>query len=47
MLHGELAFLDIPFPGIIGLAGKYADDPSLAEICEEAYKARDAEELDE
>lgn len=43
MRQGEIVQVDVPAPGILGLAGKYANDPSLREICDEAYKARDAE----
>ena len=41
--QGELVFLDVPRKGIMAIAGKYKDDESLAEICEEAYRQRDAE----
>jgi hypothetical protein len=42
--HGELSALSIDEPsGILSLAGKYANDPTLRDICEEAYRARDAE----
>ena len=44
--HGELMLMDLgdpAFVGISGLAGKYKDDPSLREICKEAYRLRDAE----
>ena len=42
--HGELVFLDVPpKKGIMAIAGKYKDDDSLREICEEAYRQRDAE----
>jgi hypothetical protein len=41
---GEIVFLDLsPKKGIMALAGKYRDDESLTEICEEAYRQRDAE----
>jgi hypothetical protein len=43
MRHGELVFVEVSSPGLLGLAGKYADDPTLSDICEEAYRARDAE----
>ena len=29
--------------GLAGLFGKYRDDPTLREICEDAYQERDAE----
>jgi hypothetical protein len=41
--HGELSVLAVEEPGILSLAGKYAGDPTLREICAEAYRARDAE----
>ena len=41
--NGELVFLDVPTEGILGAAGKYRDDPFLAEICDEIYRRRDAE----
>ena len=43
---GDVVLVDIADPalvGISGLAGKYKDDPTLREICEEAYRLRDAE----
>jgi hypothetical protein len=40
---GELTILEVEAPGILAVAGKYADDPTLREICEEAYRSRDAE----
>lgn len=44
MHGGELTTLDVePPPGMTGLYGKYADDPALLEICEEAYRLRDQE----
>jgi hypothetical protein len=40
--QGELVALEIGPRGVSGLAGKYRDDPTLREICEEAYRQRDA-----
>jgi hypothetical protein len=40
---GELVFINVGMIGISGLAGKYRNDPALREICEEAYRQRDAE----
>ncbi len=40
---GELGTLEIDTLGVSGLAGKYADDPSLREICADAYAKRDAD----
>lgn len=39
--RGEIASLE--FDDWLDLAGKYRDDPMLAEICEEAYRTRDAD----
>ena len=44
---GELVFLDVEPKGLLGLAGKYKDDPTLREICEEAYRQRDAQKAAE
>ncbi len=41
--RGELGVLNVEAPGILALTGKYAADPTLRDICEEAYRARDAE----
>lgn len=43
MSLGELVFLEVPTEGILAAAGKYRDDPSLQEICDEIYRQRDAE----
>ena len=43
--RGELITLDIDSAGITGLAGKYHDDPTLENICAEAYRERDSETL--
>jgi hypothetical protein len=40
---GELLSLEIDTVGISSLAGKYAGDPTLTWICDEAYKLRDVE----
>jgi predicted RNase H-like HicB family nuclease len=40
---GELLSVELPPRGVKDIAGVFADDPSLGEICEEAYRARDAE----
>jgi len=43
--QGELISLeiDVGAAGVAGLAGTYAADPTLREICDEAYRERDAE----
>ncbi len=41
--RGELICLDVDATGVAGLAGKYRDDPTLEEICLQAYRERDAE----
>ncbi len=40
---GELLSLEIEPVGVSSLAGRYGDDPTLGEICDEAYRLRDAE----
>ena len=40
---GELFFLELDTVGISKLAGKYESDPTLRDICDEAYKKRDEE----
>jgi len=40
---GELLTVEVWRRGVSRLAGKYRDDPSLREICDEAYRQRDAE----
>jgi hypothetical protein len=43
-LHqGELVALEIPRRGLAGLFGRYKDDPTLRDICDSAYQARDAD----
>ncbi len=41
--QGNLVALEIDAIGVSALAGKYQDDPTLREICAEAYQLRDAE----
>jgi hypothetical protein len=41
--QGELVALEIHPKGLIGLFGKFRDDPTLREICDEAYQERDAD----
>ncbi len=41
--RGELLSLEIEVGGVTSLAGKYRDDPTLDEICNEAYRLRDAD----
>ncbi len=41
--RGELLAVEIEAEGVSSLAGKYRDDPTLAEICAEVYQLRDAE----
>jgi hypothetical protein len=40
---GELLTLEIGRSGLAGLFGKYRDDPTLQDICDEAYRERDAD----
>ncbi len=40
---GELVHLELPTTGVAGLAGRFADDPSLREICDDIYRERDAD----
>ena len=42
---GQLLSLDVAPIGVSDLAGKYADDPTLREICEQAYQLSDDEVL--
>ncbi len=41
--RGELLSLEIEAEGVSSLAGRYRDDPTLGEICDEVYRLRDAE----
>ena len=40
---GELLSIEIDTASISSLAGKYGSDPTLREICDEAYQLRDSE----
>ncbi len=40
---GELLSFDVDVIGVSDLAGKYSSDPTLREICDQAYQSRDAE----
>lgn len=40
---GELLSLEIDAVSVSSLAGKYGSDPTLRDICDEAYQLRDAE----
>jgi predicted RNase H-like HicB family nuclease len=41
--RGELLALDVETIGVSDLAGAFGEDPTLQEICEQAYQMRDAE----
>ena len=41
--QGELVMLEVRRRGLAGLFGKFRNDPTLRDICEEAYKERDAD----
>jgi hypothetical protein len=43
MARGELVSLEVAPLGVSGLAGTFADDPTLRDVCDEAYRIRDAE----
>ena len=45
--NGQLVMVDVDFVGVSGLAGTYADDPTLQEICAEAYRLRDEQKVAE
>ena len=40
---GELVQLEVRRRGLAGLFGKFRDDPTLQDICDEAYRERDAD----
>jgi hypothetical protein len=41
--HGQIASLEIPPCSVTDFIGIFQDDPTLDEICQEAYRQRDAE----
>lgn len=41
--QGELLALEIDTIAVADLAGSFSDDPTLREICTQAYEMRDAE----
>jgi predicted RNase H-like HicB family nuclease len=41
--QGDLVALEVRRRGLAGQFGRFRDDPTLREICAEAYKERDAE----
>ncbi len=41
--RGELLSLEVETGGVSSLAGKFRTDPTLRDICDEAYKIRDTE----
>lgn len=43
MEKGELLFLELDKPGISTFAAKYKSDPTLRDICADAYQKRDEE----
>jgi hypothetical protein len=43
--RGELLSLEVDVVGISSLASKYEKDPTLREICEDAYQIRDTERV--
>ncbi|MBW3600895.1 MAG: hypothetical protein KY475_26965 [Planctomycetes bacterium] len=43
MQSGEMVSLDVRSRGVAAVAGAGRDDPTLRDICDDAYRARDAE----
>lgn len=41
--RGDIIEMELDAGGIMSLAGKYADDPTLREMCEDIYRERDRE----
>jgi hypothetical protein len=41
--EGQLLSIEVDRDDVWGLAGRFADDPTLRDICTEAYAHRDAE----
>jgi hypothetical protein len=44
--QGELVALEVGRRGVAGLAGTYRDDPTLREICDEAYRQRSSQPVE-
>lgn len=40
---GEIVSIELAPSGAAAVAGRFADDPTLREICEEIYRQRDAD----
>jgi len=43
LAQGEFVTLEVSAQGVADLAGTYSTDPTLRDICAEAYRLRDAE----
>jgi hypothetical protein len=43
LAQGEFVALEVSAQGVTDLAGTYSTDPTLRDICAEAYRLRDAE----
>lgn len=41
---GELLSLEIQPLGVSGLSGRFKDDPTLRDLCDEIYRDRDAQQ---
>lgn len=41
---GELVNLELTTVGVSDLAGRFADDPTLRDICDDIYRQRDADQ---
>jgi len=44
---GQLVFVDDKPSGLLAAAGKFRDDPTLLDICAEAYRLRDEQKAAE
>jgi len=43
LAQGEFVALEVSAQGVTDLAGTYSTDPTLRDVCAEAYRSRDAE----
>ena len=43
MASGEIVDVEVPPLGLTSLAGRFRDDPTLQDICDEIYRERDAD----